>query len=272
MSALDRIHCHVAVAALLFTAAASAGEAIVEGPHGMEFVSIPAGEFTMGTAQPEQLLAETRVRDSSWLTDETPAHRVTLSRPFYMGRTEVTQGQWFAVMGTRPGPEANWQRLEWEVLPVVGVSWEDAQDFIARLNGDGPVVYRLPTEAEWEYVARAGSDDIRPFARGALAVKAWYFENSRNEPQAVGALGENPLGVCDMLGNAWEWTQDWYYARAYDASGRSDPTGPPKGLKKVLRGGSFHCPPELVRPGYREAAAPDSRDDIVGFRLVREML
>ncbi len=260
-----------ALTALLSLAAAAAGEQVLEGPHGLEFVRIPAGEFTMGARDTEAVLREMHLPDARWVADETPAHPVTLTRPFYMGRTEVTQEQWLEVMGTRPGPAANWERSEWRVLPVVGVSWEDAQEFIRRLNAEGPAVYRLPTEAEWEYVARAGAEGLRPFTRGALRVKAWYLDNSRNEPQAVASLGENPLGVCDMLGNAWEWTQDWYYAHAYDADGRTDPTGPPEGLKKVLRGGSFHCPPELVRPGYREAAAPDSRDDIVGFRVVREL-
>ena len=206
--------------------------------------------------------------------DETPAHRVTLSQPTLMARTEVTQAQWLEVMQNRPGPAGHWQREDWERLPVVGVNWFMAQRFTEELsNMDARYDYRLPTEAEWEYAARAGSDALRPFAVDELDRHAWYIGNSDDMPQPVATRQANGFGLHDMLGNAWEWVadhyaRDTYERRAGDAGAASDPVGPAGGERRVRRGGSYHCKPHLVRPGYRAADAPQQRYSVLGFRVV----
>lgn len=236
---------------------------------GMEFIQIPAGEFMMGTADLEEALFELPQADRSKIDDELPIHRVEFPDPFYLGRTELTQGQWLEVMGTRPGPEGHWQRKDWSSLPVVGVSWHRVQDFIDKLNArDTHFLYRLPTEAEWEYAARAGSGGLRPFAAEQLADYAWYIENSGDVPHPVTTRKPNPWGIYDMFGNAWEWVQDWYAPDTYAKSAPLAPTGPDGGGLKVRRGGSYHCPLHLVRSAYRAADKPLQRYSVLGFRLV----
>jgi len=238
---------------------------------GMRFLELPSGRFTMGTQDLTAALFERPDGDRSAIADEAPAHTVVLSRPFFLGETEVTQGQWHRVMGTRPGPSAYWDREGWRELPVVSVSWHMARQFAEQLSSRDPKAdYRLPTEAEWEYAARAGSRGLRPFPKKALDGHAWYIRNSMDVPQPVATRRANAWGLYDMLGNAWEWVADWYAPDYYERAPRRDPAGPSSGERKVRRGGSYHCPSHLVRPGYRGTDDPGSRYSVLGLRLVAE--
>ncbi len=257
---------------LLIMPALQAADAL-HNQWGMKFVKIPAGEFQMGLHDRDEALMEVPDATPSSLLDELPRHSVTLSQPFYMGVTEVTQQQWLSIMENRPGPAANWRRDDWQQLPVVSVSWFMVERFLQEINRlDTAYRYRLPTEAEWEYVAWGGAskDDLRPVSIDQLAEYAWFIENSLDKPQPVGGLMANPYGVHDILGNVWEWVADWYAADTYSKSVRTDPTGPSDGVSRVRRGGSYHCPLHLLRPGYRSANRPEVRYEVVGFRLVSE--
>lgn len=241
----------------------------------LKFVRIPAGRFTMGTADIEAALAdlpETEAGNTSEIiSDETPAHTVVFKTPFLLSQTEITQKVWFKVMGTQPGPEPQWRASNWQQLPVVSVSWNRVMEFIKKLNRlSTNTSYRLPTEAEWEYAARAGNEALRPFSVLAMDEYAWYIHNSNDELQTVAQLEANDWGLYDMYGNAWEWVSDWYSPTAYAESETINPQGPLQGTKKVRRGGSFHCRPHLVRPAYRSATYPAEGYSVLGFRLVAE--
>jgi formylglycine-generating enzyme required for sulfatase activity len=186
---------------------------------GMEFVAIPAGEFMMGCSTGDQQCA----------ADENPRHRVQITKGFEMGKYEVTQAQWLALMPNNPSSDKGDSR------PVETVSKLDALDFIAKLNAqkDG-YVYRLPTEAEWEYAARAGLD--APYS-GPLDEVAWYAENSGDETHPVGQKKPNAWGLYDMEGNVREWVSDLYAANYYNASPAADPTGPAPGAFGRGQGG-----------------------------------
>ena len=244
---------------------------IVENKWGMKFVKIPAGEFRMGLADYESALMDVPEPKENELKDELPRHRVTISQAFHIGQTEVTQQQWLAIMENRPGPKSQWQQENWKNLPVVSVSWFMMERFIEEINKmDSVFHYRFPTEAEWEYVARAGSSDLRPVPLEQLEDYAWFINNSGDVPHPVGSRKKNAFGVYDMLGNVWEWVGDWYAADAYSKSS-IDPAGPAKGVSKVRRGGSFHCPVHLIRPGYRAANRPGIAYEVTGFRVVAEI-
>ena len=239
----------------------------------IDFVAIAPGEFVMGATDETAAVFELPDGDASLIADERPAHRVRITRGFALSRTEITQGQWFDLMKTRPGPAAHWTRSDWRAMPVVSVSWHDAQRFIAALNQHYPAArHRLPTEAEWEYAARAGSSGNRPFAESELAAHAWYLANSGDAPHPVGQLPANAWGLHDMLGNAWEWVADRYQPDYYALSPADDPQGPTRGERRVRRGGSYHCAPHLVRVNYRAADTPDTRYSVLGFRVLRESL
>lgn len=236
----------------------------------MHFVHISAGSFVMGNSQADETAFELPDGDIQSIQDETPAHAVRISRDFWLGATEVTQGQWLRLMGSRPGPDALWRRAGWQQLPVVSISWNDAQRFIKKLNAKEKThVYRLPSEAEWEYAARAGSTDARPFSKEKLAEHSWYLRNSQDEPQPVATKPANAWGLYDMLGNAWEWVADRYDEKYYSRSPDTDPQGPSSGAQRVRRGGSYHCEPHLMRVNYRAANTPDTRYSVLGFRVVR---
>lgn len=237
----------------------------------LAFVPIPPGAFVMGNSRFDDTLFELPDGAADAIRDELPPHRVHIRRGFELSRTEVTQGQWLDLMGTRPGPASHWERPDWRHPPVVSVTWHDAQRFIAALNRrERTDRYRLPTEAEWEYAARAGSADNRPFPMRELDRHAWHLANSGDRPQPVGRLTANAWGLHDMLGNAWEWVADRYQPDYYAASPASDPPGPSAGERRVRRGGSYHCAPHLVRVDYRAADAPDTRYSVIGFRVLRE--
>ena len=225
-------------------------------PIGIEFVLIPAGEFLMG---------------SDNYDDEKPVHRVRISKVFYLGKYEVTQAQWQAVMGDNPS------RFKGDTLPVEQVSWEDAQKFIERLNvKEGGPKYRLPTEAEWEYAARAETTTAYSFGDDPrqLGEYAWFSENSGNTTHPVGQRKPNPWGLYDMYGNVWEWMQDWYSNAAYKGSPSTavDPQGPSPGSYPVYRGGSWRAGAAYCRSASRRGRdAPGDRYGGHGLRLLREV-
>jgi formylglycine-generating enzyme required for sulfatase activity len=237
----------------------------------LKFVTIPAGQFIMGTENLDEAQAELPDPKTAMIDDELPAHRVLFEKPFRLSQTEVTQKSWLAIMGTKPGPDSHWSAKNWQQLPVVSVSWNRATEFIDKLNRlSSDVHYRLPTEAEWEYAARAGNSGLRPFSKLSMDEYAWYINSSNDEIQAVAKLEANAWGLYDMYGNVWEWVADWYSPTAYTESARNNPQGPEKGNKKVRRGGSYHCPPHLIRSAYRAADDPKKSYSVLGFRLVAE--
>lgn len=219
---------------------------------GMEFVLIPAGTFRMGTDQGE--------------ADERPAHQVTISQPFYLGKYEVTQAQWQALMGNNPS-----LYREDPQRPVEQVSWEDAQAFLKALNArEGGARYRLPTEAEWEYAAQAGSTAAYSFGDDAsqLGQYAWYKGNSGHHPHPVGKMQPNAWGLYDMHGNVWEWVHDWY--GPYSAGAVKDPQGPEVGTHRMRRGCAWNNEAAICRTRNRYSVV-GFRDDFLGFRVVREV-
>jgi len=216
----------------------------------MEFVRIQPGEFQIGS--------------ESGNGDEKPVHRVRITKAFEMGKNEVTQAQWEAVMGSNPSYFKGADR------PVEQVSWNDAQEFLSRLNarGDG-YRYRLPTEAEWEYAARARTTGDN---EGNLNSVAWYQSNSGGQTHPVGQKQANAWGLYDTLGNVWEWCQDWYDGNYYRNSPVEDPRGPSSGGARVLRGGSWFSNGRDVRVAFRDWGNPDCRYSGNGFRCVRERM
>jgi formylglycine-generating enzyme required for sulfatase activity len=213
-----------------------------------------------------------------WYENELPAHEVTLSQGFYLGKYELTQGQWESVMGTTPwsGQENVQERAS---NPAVYISWEDMQGFISALNeGEGAEVYRLPTEAEWEYACRAGTTTQWSFgdAERPLGDYAWYEANiwDVGEPYAhpVGMKLPNPWGLYDMYGNVSEWCQDRYSGTYYSESPGEDPPGSASGSVRVLRGGHFYNYAWYARSASRFNATPDYRYHDAGARLVRQEL
>ena len=200
--------------------------------------------------------------------DEGPRHEVTLTRGFYFGIYEVTQAQWQGVMGVntavfKRGPDA-------PLRPVDSVSWEDCQRFIGALAARGAGNFRLPTEAEWEYAARAGTttrypwgDDLKEFE---VHAHAWANSRSYAVTHPVGTRPPNAWGLFDMHGNVWEWCSDWY--APYPPGPLRDPTGPPTGRERVFRGGSWFDFPVSLRSANRHRHAPDGRYTAIGLRLV----
>ena len=215
---------------------------------GMEFVWVPAGEFRMGSTSPEAH------------NDEQPVTQVRISRGFWMGKHEVTQSEWQRVTGTNPS-----EFFGCGLCPVEEVSWNDAREFIGRLNGRaGGNRYRLPTEAEWEYAARAGTTGDR---YGNLDAIAWYRDNSGNRTHPVGQKAPNAWGLHDMLGNVWEWVADRY--GDYPGGVVTDPRGPVSGSYRVCRGGGWIYRARYGRASARDLDGPGIRFDFLGFRLLR---
>jgi formylglycine-generating enzyme required for sulfatase activity len=236
----------------------------------MIFSHIPAWFFMMGTPTSEQ----------NHQSDESK-HMVTFRHDYEMQVTDVTQSQWVAVMGDNPSdfhsqescPD-NHQTAPVDMCPnhpVENVSWNDVQAFIQKFNqtqADG-YTYRLPTEAEWEYAARAGYENAYYFGDDAsqLAQYAWYNANSSGQTHDVAKLKANDFGLYDMEGNVWQWTQDWY--ASYPAGEQVDPSGPASGSFRVIRGGAWGSGADYLRSGYRLYWRPENRYYNVGFRLVR---
>ena len=242
----------------------SASGRTIQNSIAMEFVLIPGGQFMMGSPPSES------GRD----LDET-LHRVTLTRPFYLQTTEVTQKQWQKVMGYNPSQFKNCGND----CPVEMVSWNQVQEFINKLNQlEGTQAYRLPTEAEWEYACRAGT--ITPFYTGpCISTNQANYNGKRPLPICsagenrdktvpVRSFAPNPWGLHDMHGNVWEWCQD-RYLKKYPKESVTDPMGPSSGATKVLRGGSWYSKQNLLRSAFRRQDMPDYRSHAIGFRFVR---
>ena len=231
---------------------------MLPGGVALRLVRIPAGRFLMGSPDSEVGRAK----------DEGPLHEVTISRPFWMGAYEVTQQQWSAVMGSNPSTFQ--QGEDASLRPVERVSWNDVQQFLARLNALGLGRFRLPTEAEWEYAARAGS--TARFAFGddpdyrALADHAWFYSRAEGRSHPVGGKRPNALGLYDMYGNVWEWCADWF--GPYSGEAVVDPQVPATGRERVIRGGSWFNEPEALRSANRHRHPPESRQTNLGLRLL----
>jgi formylglycine-generating enzyme required for sulfatase activity len=229
--------------------------------HGvkLEMVALSGGAFQMGSNDGED--------------DEKPVHRVTVS-PFAVGKYEVTQLQWKAVMKSNDNPS----HFRGDNLPVENVSWNDAVEFCRRLSSQTGKTYRLPTEAEWEYACRAGT--TTPFAFGpSLSSAQANFNGSypygeaakgvyREKTMPVGSFAPNAFGLYDMHGNVWEWCQDWHDKDYYWQSPGNNPQGPTSGTYRVLRGGSWDYNGDYCRSGNRSGNSPDSRTHYLGFRVV----
>ena len=250
----------------------------------MEFVWIPSDSFTMGSPTTEK----------SRSSDEGPQHLVRISKAFYMGKTEVTRGQFSAFVrasGYKTDAEkegwafawqgnafskvngANWRNIgitQTDDHPVVGVSWNDAKAFCDWLSVKAYKTCRLPTEAEWEYGCRAGSSGAYCFgdSDSGLDSYAWYSSNSGVSTHPVGEKNANTFGLYDMHGNVWEWCSDYYDSDYYSKSPASDPQGSSTGGSRVVRGGSWNGHPRLCRSAYRSYYAPDYRSGNRGFRVV----
>ncbi|MBF0527977.1 MAG: formylglycine-generating enzyme family protein [Deltaproteobacteria bacterium] len=222
---------------------------------GMEFVLIPAGKFMMGSLPSE----------TDGDTDET-RHQVTISRPFYMQTTEVTQGQWRALMGNNPSKFKDCG----DDCPVESVSFNEILDFISRLNDkEGGAEYRLPTEAEWEYAARAGNTGAYCFGNDTdkLDEYAWYSNNSGGRTHPVGRKRPNAWGLYDMHGNVWEWCRDRY--GNYPSKPVTDPQGPSRGAFRQDRGGGWDSWAYILRSAFRSGQETATRYNFLGFRLAR---
>ena len=218
----------------------------------IEMVKVEAGSFNMGATPEMQAPYEV----------EKPVHRVTLTNNYYIGKYEVTQALWQAVMGSNPS------YFKGDDLPVEQVSWNDCQDFISKLNAMTGKRFRLPSEAEWEYAARGGkkSRGYQYSGSNTLGDVAWYEGNSGSKTHAVGTKQPNELGIYDMTGNVWEWCQDW--DGSYSSSPQTNPTGAASGSFRVDRGGCWDYSAGYCRSSYRYCGTPGIRYYGLGLRLV----
>lgn len=218
-------------------------------------VKVEAGTFTMG--------ATSEQGTSAW-DNEKPTHKVTLTKDYYIGQTEVTQALWQAVMGSTPS------NFKGDNLPVEQVSWEDCQTFITKLNSLTGSKFRLPTEAEWEYAARDGNKSRGYKYSGSNSINdvAWYKKTTNdNGTKPVGTKSPNELGIYDMTGNVWEWCYDWY--GSYSSGAQTDPTGATSGSGRVVRGGSWDDLARICRVSSRLRSTPGNRPDYLGLRLAQ---
>ncbi|MDR3218079.1 MAG: formylglycine-generating enzyme family protein [Dysgonamonadaceae bacterium] len=219
--------------------------------YGIKMVFVQGGTFMMGC---------TSEQGNDCDIDAKPAHQVTLS-DFYIGQYEVTQKQWKDIMGINANPSY----FKGDSLPVENISWDELQEFIRKLNVRTNKNFRLPTEAEWEYACRGGveSDPYKYSGSNMAGKVAWYRENSGGQPHPVGLKSPNKLGLYDMCGNVWEWCSDW--KGAYSSDSQTNPTGPPSGPRRIVRGGSWNSDAWHMRALYRDSSIPGGH---LGFRLV----
>ena len=235
---------------ICFKVEANSGRFTVRGVS-FEMVRVEGGTFRMGA---------TSEQGSDVWDNEKPVHSVTLSG-YYIGKTEVTQALWKAVMGINPS------RFKGDYLPVENVSWDDCQEFIRKLNSMTGQNFRLPTEAEWEFACRGGNNSRGYKYSGSnnLGSVAWYDGNSGNKTHPVGTKAPNELGIYDMSGNVWEWCADWY--GDYSSGAQTNPTGPYGGSGRVGRGGSWDFNVRICRSSLRIHSDPTDRNINLGLRL-----
>ncbi len=216
-----------------------------------KMIKVEHGTFTMG-ATPE-------MEDPDG--DENPAHKVTLTKDYYIAETQVTQALWQAVMGSNPSS------FKGDMNPVEEVSWNDCQEFIKKLNQMTGKNFRLPTEAEWEFAARGGNKSKHTQYAGSSSLDevAWYYDNSGSETHPVAQKKPNELGLYDMSGNVWEWCNDWF--GYYSNTPSTDPQGPTSGSGRVSRGGSWRYNARYCRLSGRNWRNPEFRYDSIGLRL-----
>lgn len=236
----------------------------------IELIAIPGGKFLMGQTSEELNFLRLQNLWNDCFNNERPRHQVTLA-PFFMGKYPVTQAQWQAIMGNNPSHFKGADR------PVEGVSWDDVQAFLQTLNATvgalhvTPLQFRLPTEAEWEYVCRAGSDTAYSFGDdpAQLGEYAWFNDNSGDQTHPVGQKAPNAWGFYDMHGNVLEWCMDTWHDDYQNAPNDGRMWGELGDKKaKLLRGGSWYNRPYYVRCAYRNWFDPDNQDDDFGFRVV----
>ncbi len=240
----------LAGANICFKVEVNSGKFTVNGVS-FEMVRVEGGTFRMGTTSEQE--------DDAY-SDEKPVHSVTLSS-YYIGKTEVTQALWQAVMGSNPSD------FEGDDLPVECVSWDDCQEFIQKLNSLTGRNFRLPTEAEWEFACRGGNNSRGYKYSGSnnLGSVAWYDDNSGGQTHPVATKAPNELGIYDMSGNVWEWCSDWY--ADYTSYSQTDPTGPQSGSRRVIRGGCWINYARGCRSSNRNGNYPTRRNLNLGLRL-----
>ena len=220
----------------------------------IEMVSVKGGCYKMGDAF------------GTGRSDEMPTHKICLD-DFSIGKYEVTQAQWMAVMGNNPASNVACGQN----CPVENVSWIDVQEFIKRLNGMTGKNYRLPSEAEWEYSARSGGKNelwAGTIDEAKLGDYAWFVDNSEEKTHPVGEKKPNGLGIYDMTGNVWEWCQDLHDDNYYKKSPVKNPQGPPRGQARVTRSGSWASKSWELRATARGRIFPENKNPGLGFRLV----
>lgn len=222
----------------------------------MEFVKATGGKFEMGCGSWQKNCA----------ANEKPYHSVTITG-FWIGKYEVTNGQWRKVMGMAPLTESCGDECS-----VVNVSYQEAQQFIQKLNADQskPGVYRLPTEAEWEYACRSGGKSEKYCGGDNPDLVAWHGQNSGGAVHKVGTKAPNGLGIYDMSGNISEWVEDWHEDGYYARSAQENPHGPSGGAHRMNRGGGWDLAPVFIRSTARSYASPDNRGNNLGLRVVRD--
>ena len=240
----------LAGANICFKVVAHSGRFTVNGVS-FEMVRVEGGTFRMGVTSEQEDEAD---------GDETPVHSVTLSS-YYIGKTEVTQALWQAVMGSNPSG------FEGADLPVENVRWDDCQEFIQKLNSLTGRNFRLPTEAEWEFACRGGNNSRGYKYSGSnnLGSVAWCDDNSGGQTHPVGTKAPNELGIFDMSGNVWEWCNDWY--GNYTSNSQTNPTGPQSWPNRVCRGGSWGINARDCRSSSRSNSHPTYRSGNLGLRL-----
>ncbi len=230
--------------------------------NGVSFkmMKVSGGTFQMGA---------TSEQGSDAYENEEPVHSVTLS-DYWIGETEVTQALWYAVMGQRPTSDGDQWSSSYGLgdnYPVYDVSWNDCQEFIAKLNQLTGMTFRLPTEAEWEFAARGGnsSQGYKYAGSNTIGDVAWYASNSSSMAHPVARKSPNELGLYDMSGNVYEWCQDWY--GSYSSSAQTDPVGPSSGSSRVARGGNWRYSAWYCRVALRYPDTPSNRYSYLGLRL-----
>lgn len=246
---------------------------------GMKFVLIPAGTFLMGSPEKEVY----RNKDEA-------QHEVTITKPFYLGVHEVTQGQYAKIMGDNPsffsadgGGKQRVKNRDTSNHPVERVSWLDAVEFCKKLGNKEGKMYRLPSEAEWEYACRAGTQTVFNVGHdfnstlaniNGLSYSSYGAEKAGpfwRSTVTVGDYKANAFGLYDMHGNVQEWCQDWYNADYYATSPKEDPPGPKEGTERVLRGGAWPSSAKACRSAARNHLPPDDRTYTCGLRVVLEV-